>query len=163
MRIKKLTLFPMLFVIAIALTACGGTSANAAIEGAPGTNEPAIQTSPLASNTAPAPASTNTSAPQATAAQTSSVSFAKDVMPIFESRCIKCHGGESTKEGLDLKTYTSLMSGSKNGSVLAPGNANDSFLVHQLLDGEMPKRGPKLTPDQVQTIVNWVNAGALDN
>jgi len=28
---------------------------------------------------------------------------------------------------------------------------------------KMPKRGPKLTPDQVQLITDWVNQGALDN
>jgi len=27
----------------------------------------------------------------------------------------------------------------------------------------MPKRGPKLTPDQVQLVVDWINQGALDN
>jgi mono/diheme cytochrome c family protein len=91
------------------------------------------------------------------------VSFAKDVMPIFESRCINCHGGESTKEGLDLKTFAALMAGSRNGSVVTPGNANDSYLVEQLLNGKMPKRGPKLTPDQIQVIVNWVNSGAPNN
>ncbi len=94
---------------------------------------------------------------------TGPISFIKDVMPIFESRCIKCHGGDSIKEGLDLKTYESLMAGSKNGSVITPGNANDSFLAQQVIDKEMPKRGPKLTPEQVQVIINWINAGALNN
>jgi hypothetical protein len=28
---------------------------------------------------------------------------------------------------------------------------------------EMPKRGPKLTPDQVQLIMTWINEGALNN
>ncbi|MBI5840317.1 MAG: hypothetical protein HZB19_09465 [Chloroflexi bacterium] len=86
---------------------------------------------------------------------TGPISFTKDVMPIFESYSIK--------EGLDLKTYESLMAGSKNGSVITPGNANDSFLAQQVIDKEMPKRGPKLTPDQVQVIINWINAGALNN
>ena len=55
------------------------------------------------------------------------------------------------------------MAGSFNGTVITPGNAEDSFLVQQLLDGEMPKRGPKLTLEQIQIIINWVNAGALNN
>jgi mono/diheme cytochrome c family protein len=84
-------------------------------------------------------------------------------MPILESRCIQCHGGDQTKKGLDMKTYESLMAGSENGAVVAPGDAGNSLLVEQLLNGKMPKKGPKLTPDQVQVISDWVNAGAKNN
>jgi hypothetical protein len=85
------------------------------------------------------------------------------VLPILENSCNKCHGVEQIKEGLDMRTYETLMAGSFNGTVITPGNAEDSFLVQQLLDGEMPKRGPKLTHDQIQIIINWINAGALNN
>lgn len=93
----------------------------------------------------------------------SSVSFANNILPIFESRCIQCHGGEQTREGLDLKSYESLMAGSRNGSIVTPGSSADSLLVKVLLENKMPKRGPKLTPDQVQLIADWVNAGATNN
>lgn len=62
-----------------------------------------------------------------------------------------------------MRTYEALMEGSFNGSVITPGNADDSFLVQQVLDGEMPKRGPKLTTEQIQIIIDWVNAGAINN
>ena len=55
------------------------------------------------------------------------------------------------------------MAGSFNGVVVIPGNAADSFLVQQLINGEMPKRGPKLTDEQIQIISDWINAGALNN
>jgi hypothetical protein len=29
--------------------------------------------------------------------------------------------------------------------------------------GAMPKRGPKLTPAQIQIITDWINAGAPNN
>jgi mono/diheme cytochrome c family protein len=91
------------------------------------------------------------------------VSFSADVLPIFESRCIGCHGGERTQEGLDLKTHASLMAGSNNGFVVTPGDAADSLLVELVANQKMPKRGPKLTPPQVQVITDWVNQGAPDN
>lgn len=91
------------------------------------------------------------------------VSFSTDILPIFESRCIGCHGGERTQEGLDLKTHTSLMAGSNNGFVLTPGDAANSLLVELVTTQKMPKRGPKLTPPQVQLITDWVNQGATDN
>jgi len=93
----------------------------------------------------------------------SEVSFTNNIMPIFERSCIECHGGEKTKEGLDLKTYESLMAGSFNGSVIEAGNAQNSFLVEQIVNGEMPKRGAKLSKMEIQIIIDWVNAGALNN
>jgi mono/diheme cytochrome c family protein len=109
-----------------------------------------------------APAATEAPATQP-AAGGAMVSFASDILPLFESRCINCHGGERTQEGLDLKTHTSLIAGSSNGTVVTPGNAADSLLVELVATQKMPKRGPKLTPDQVQLITDWVNQGALDN
>jgi hypothetical protein len=55
------------------------------------------------------------------------------------------------------------MAGSDNGPVIAPGDAANSLLVEMVATQKMPKRGPKLTPPQVQLITDWVNQGALDN
>jgi len=55
------------------------------------------------------------------------------------------------------------MAGSENGAVVIPGDADNSLLAEQVVSQEMPKRGPKLTPPQVQTILDWINQGALDN
>jgi len=92
------------------------------------------------------------------------VSFASKVRPIILSRCVVCHGGtHGTEEGLNMLTYKFLMSGSDNGPVIIPFDAEGSKLVELISTQEMPKRGPKLTPSQVQTIVDWINQGALDN
>jgi len=47
--------------------------------------------------------------------------------------------------------------------VITPGIANDSLLVQQLRDGKMPKRGQKLTEDQIQIVSDQVNAGGMNN
>jgi uncharacterized membrane protein len=95
--------------------------------------------------------------------QGATVSFANDVLPIIQSRCINCHGGERTQEGLSLKSHAELMAGSDNGTVVTPGDAANSLLVELVAAQKMPKRGPKLTPPQVQLITDWVNQGALNN
>jgi uncharacterized membrane protein len=97
------------------------------------------------------------------AAPVTNVSYAKDVRPILESRCRNCHMGEFVSEGLHMDTYESLMDGSDDGPVIVPGDANDSLLVQKLAQGKMPKRGPKLTPTQIQIITDWIDAGALNN
>jgi hypothetical protein len=64
---------------------------------------------------------------------------------------------------LDLKTFASLMAGSQNGAVIVPGDATNSKLVQSVQAGKMPKRGAKLTRDQIKLLVDWVNAGAQNN
>lgn len=97
------------------------------------------------------------------AAPQTEISYSRDVQPILESRCASCHFGEFTSADLHLDTYESLMAGSQDGPVIVPGNARKSLLVQKLSSGEMPKRGPKLTPVQIQTITDWINAGAQNN
>lgn len=154
-----------LFTLIVGLvSACGTQPAGIPISGSTETTEAPATAAP----TDPPPA-TDTATPTDTALATepavadATVSFANDVLPIIESRCVNCHGGERTQEGLDLKTHASLMAGSSNGSVVTVGDATNSLLVELIANQKMPKRGPKLTPPQVQLITDWVNQGALDN
>jgi mono/diheme cytochrome c family protein len=143
-----------LTLLTLIITACGGQPTQTSPElVAP------IQSVPAS---APAGVSTNVTAPAAEV-PVASVSFAKDVMPIFENNCNKCHGGEQMKAGLDIRTYDSLMAGSFNGPVIVTGNSADSLLVQMVTEGKMPKRGSKLTPEQIKTISDWINAGAANN
>ncbi len=150
------------FLFAVALTACGTQAVQTPLEPATATltSIPPTQ-APTATNPPPTVASTATVS--STEIPSIGISFANDVLPILNNSCNKCHGLEQIKEGLDMRTYEALMEGSFNGSVITPGNADDSFLVQQVLDGEMPKRGPKLTTEQIQIIIDWVNAGAINN
>lgn len=91
------------------------------------------------------------------------VSFVNDVFPILQSRCSSCHMGEYTSKNLNMDTYKDLMEGSQNGPVIIAGNAKESLLVQKISSSEMPKRGPKLTPAQIQIIGDWINAGAPNN
>jgi len=159
-----------IFVLIVGLlTACGSQATNTPASSpteavAPATN--AATEPPLSTDTAaPTDTAAATEAPAATepAAQGATVSFAHDVLPIIESRCINCHGGDRTEKDLDLKTYADMMQGSENGPVVTAGNAADSKLVELITNQKMPKRGPKLTPPQVQLIMEWVNQGALNN
>jgi len=91
------------------------------------------------------------------------VSYSSDVLPIFQSRCTSCHGSGRVSGGLNLTSYASLMSGSQHGAVIVPGDPNASRLVQMVVQGNMPKRGPLLLNSQIQTISDWVKAGAPDN
>jgi hypothetical protein len=166
--------FALLVLIVGLLTACGAqataTPASAPTEAvARATEAPTETAAPTEAPTeavateAPATESAATEAATQPAVEGATVSFANDVLPIIESRCIGCHGGDRTEEDLDLKTHASIMAGSSNGPVIVPSDAANSLLVEMVATQKMPKRGPKLTPPQVQIITDWVNQGALDN
>lgn len=91
------------------------------------------------------------------------VSFQKDVLPIFQDRCSECHGADEPEEGLVLTSYKDVMAGSFYGAVVKAGAPDDSYLVEMVVTGQMPKRGDDLTQTQIDMIVAWIEAGALDN
>lgn len=128
------------------------------------TSSTVISSTPVLDPTAPPPTETPepTSTP-APVADTGGVSFANDVFPIIEKRCIKCHGGEETEEGLVMLTYEELMAGSWNGEVIEPGSVEDSLLIELIVEGDMPKKEPRLLPRDVKLISEWVTAGAPNN
>jgi mono/diheme cytochrome c family protein len=99
----------------------------------------------------------------APAVDLANVSFAKDVLPIFQDRCSECHGSDEPEEGLVLTSYKDVMAGSIYGAVVKPGAPDDSYLVEMISTGKMPKKGDDLTKAQIDTIVAWIKAGALNN
>lgn len=155
----------ILILIAGLISACGSQPTEA--PASPPTDEPTpVAEAPASTDTAipptdePAPAEEPTEVP---AAEGTTVSFANDVLPLLQSRCLNCHGGDRLEEGLSVSGYAELMVGSENGPIVTPGNADGSLLVELVSTGKMPKRGPKLTPPQTQLIIDWINQGALDN
>jgi len=155
----------LVLVIGIVLVACAGPAAQEP------TDEPTLlptsapeQTTEVIATEAPTAANAPTDAPAATeTGEAAEVSFATDVLPILQSRCVNCHGGQRTEKGLNLTSYAHFMAGSEKGPVLVAGDAAGSKFIQLIEQGKMPKRGPKVLPDQFQVLVDWVNAGALNN
>jgi hypothetical protein len=93
------------------------------------------------------------------------VSFAKDVQPILERRCMSCHG-PAQRGGLKMDNFANLMTGGQSGAVIVPGKTAESLLV-QLIEGKdgkrMPPQPPGLTPVEILTLRTWVQQGAKDD
>ena len=85
------------------------------------------------------------------------------MLPIFEQHCTECHSGGDADEGLRLTNYDDVMFGSWNGTVVEPGDVEDSYLIEQIATGRMPKEGDLVPSDQIEVITAWVEAGAPDN
>jgi len=99
------------------------------------------------------------------------VSFKEDLFPIIELRCLECHqpgGSGYEKSGLDLRTYESLMRGTKYGSILTPGSALESNLIAVIdrrTDPEiwMPHNRKRLSKCERLLFRFWVSQGAKNN
>ncbi len=99
-------------------------------------------------------------------ASKATVDFARDIQPIFEQSCYKCHGAEKPKSHFDLTSRASALKGGENGVAIIPGKSGDSPLIHYVagLSEEMemppPGKAPPLTPDQVSLLRAWIDQGA---
>jgi mono/diheme cytochrome c family protein len=91
------------------------------------------------------------------------VSFARQVLPIFQTNCAECHGTETKELELGLTTYEDVMKGSEYGTVVEAGDPDGSLLVEMIAAGEMPQDAPALEADQVALIRAWIQQGAQNN
>ena len=90
-----------------------------------------------------------------------------DVLPIFQMRCVVCHGKRKQEGGLDLRSQASRLNGGKSGPALLPGKPDDSLLMQRILAGQMPP--PRLlvefhvrppSSEEVETLRQWIAGGA---
>ncbi|MFO1488124.1 MAG: c-type cytochrome domain-containing protein [Verrucomicrobiota bacterium] len=63
------------------------------------------------------------------AAKKENVTFDKDIKPLFEASCVRCHGAERPKGGIRLNTLEGVLKGGKEGKIVEVGNSEKSELV----------------------------------
>jgi hypothetical protein len=63
------------------------------------------------------------------AAKQKGVTYAKDIRPILEASCFRCHGSERQKGGLRLDSLESALKGGEDGQVITPNQSAKSPLV----------------------------------
>jgi hypothetical protein len=114
------------------------------------------------------------------------VTFDKDIKPILEASCTRCHGEKAPKAGINLTTLEGVLKGGKEGKILQVGKSEASLIVEAIsqLDprSSMPPkpRAPRpnaqgtnapaatpppapakpLTPEQVGLVRAWIDQGA---
>lgn len=98
------------------------------------------------------------------------VTFAKQIKPIFQASCVKCHSGDKAKGKLELDSLKNVLAGSEDGDVVEPGDSAHSVLVQNVAhlgDKEdwmpPPKNKMKIRPlsrKQISLIRAWIDEGA---
>jgi len=95
-------------------------------------------------------------------AETGEVLFERDVRPILKAHCTHCHGEEEKpKGGVDLRLRRFMDKALEGGGhVLVPGQPDASEMMLLIREGEMPKKGKKVSPEELAVIERWITQGA---
>jgi len=92
--------------------------------------------------------------------------YAMQIQPIFDAKCVSCHGKSKVKGRLRLDSYDRLMRGGQDGAVVIAGDAEKSLLFHRVMLPASDKkfmpsdRKPPLTPREILMIKTWLDEGA---
>ena len=104
-------------------------------------------------------------APASGWAQEKTVTYEKDIEPIFAKRCIACHSGDVKKGRLDLDSYETLVKGGKRGTAIVPGKSREQ----SALQGDQPNwssrhaaqgRGTGDLGGRLSLVKLWIDQGA---
>ena len=94
------------------------------------------------------------------------IDFRKDIEPILQKHCLRCHGADKRKGGLLLTSRKDALTPADSGlAALVPGAAKKSELMRRVLtndkDERMPPSGPGLTAVEIERLRNWIDQGAV--
>jgi hypothetical protein len=91
------------------------------------------------------------------------VDFAKDIAPLFQNTCVKCHAKGKDKGGFSLETRETFLKGGESGAAAEAGKSAESLIVELVAgidpDSVMPKKGSRWTPEQVGLLRRWIDQG----
>jgi mono/diheme cytochrome c family protein len=95
--------------------------------------------------------------------------FVRRVWPLFQDKCLACHGNDEKKikAGYDMRKLESAIQGGESGSTaLVPGKPDESPLYlastrqHDDWEPMPPKEADQLKPEQLAWIKEWIAGGA---
>jgi mono/diheme cytochrome c family protein len=95
------------------------------------------------------------------------LAFEKDILPMFQQACAKCHLGDAAMGKLQLGSEAALVRGGSSGPAIVAGKSADSLLVKRILGltdaPRMPMGADPLTPEQVKLIREWIDQGDINS
>ena len=76
---------------------------------------------------------------------------------LFAVNCTGCHSeGDAAPKLLDFSTYSSAMKGGEDGAVILPGDSANSLLIQI----QSKDHFANFTPDELNNVIKWIDAGA---
>jgi hypothetical protein len=87
------------------------------------------------------------------------LTFDSYISALFATKCGACHGSALQQKDLDLSTYASTLQGGEGGPAILPGDSAGSLLVQV----QNEQHFTTFSGDELEVIVNWIDAGAPEN
>lgn len=93
------------------------------------------------------------------------VSYNADVRPIFNERCLACHGGVKAEADFSLLFREEALDTTRSGRyAIVPGRPDESELIRRVSHSDpnerMPPEGAPLTEEEIETLEAWIDQGA---
>lgn len=93
------------------------------------------------------------------------VDYNTEVKPIFNKKCITCHGGVKRQSGFSLLFRSEALAVNKSGkAAIIPGDPSHSELIRRLTlkdpEERMPYKHPPLSDDEINILKKWIKQGA---
>jgi len=93
------------------------------------------------------------------------VDFNQDIRPIFNKKCIACHGGVKKSGGFSLLFEEEALAVNESGErAIVPGSIRKSELINRINHHDpelrMPLEGEPLDKTEIALITKWINQGA---
>jgi len=89
--------------------------------------------------------------------------FLRDVRPILKERCFACHGALQQQSGLRVDSLAFLHQGGDSGTAIDRQSPESSRILERIAAEDsslrMPPEGQPFTPQQLQTIRDWLAGG----
>lgn len=94
------------------------------------------------------------------------IDFQKDIAPLFQEHCDKCHGEKKQKSDYRLDSRDDAIGSGSEGAAITVGDSAGSLMVRLITGTDenfdiMPPKGDPLTPEQVGLIRAWIDQGAV--
>ncbi|MBG86385.1 MAG: hypothetical protein CMO80_05725 [Verrucomicrobiales bacterium] len=93
--------------------------------------------------------------------------YDQHIKPLLRQHCLKCHGGDEQKSGLNMQNYAAAMKGGSGGRIVVPGRSSQSLLFEIITDPDddsrMPPNKPMIPQKDIALIQQWIDGGLLEN
>ena len=85
--------------------------------------------------------------------------YVSQIAPLLQQKCGSCHISKSSG-GLSMMSYDTMLKGAKGIPLITPGNAGASRMIEVIQDGDMPRGGQTVSPQELTLLQQWIQAGA---
>lgn len=93
------------------------------------------------------------------------IDYSTQVKPIFNKKCIACHGGVKQKAGFSLLFREEALGNTESGKpAIIPGNPDESELIRRISitdpEERMPYKHEPLSKEEIDILTKWIKQGA---